>query len=77
MQVMQEAIREEDRLSVFGVENALCQFFFVGKDVMAILLPDPKTYGILIIVSVLFVLTGFAFYMVWFWKVCFYVGVLL
>jgi iron-regulated transporter 1 len=69
MQIMQESIKEEDRLSVFGVENALCQFFFVGKDIMAILLPDPRTYGLLIIVSVLFVLTGFAFYLFWFLKV--------
>ncbi|KAI6193207.1 Solute carrier family 40 protein [Aphelenchoides besseyi] len=68
MQIMQEAIREEDRLSVFGVENALCQFFFLGKDIMAILLPDPRTYGLLIIVSVFFVLSGFGFYVFYFFK---------
>lgn len=69
MQIMQEKVLEVDRLSVFGVENALCQFFFVGKDIMAIVLPDPRTYGILILISVLFVLGGFAFYVVYFLKV--------
>ncbi|KAI6185069.1 Solute carrier family 40 protein [Aphelenchoides bicaudatus] len=62
MQIMQEKVTEEDRFSVFGVENALCQFFFVGKDLMAIVLPDPRTFGILIIVSVVFVFSGFGFY---------------
>lgn len=69
MQIMQESVTEQDRLSVFGVENALCQFFFVGKDLLAIALPDARTYGLLILVSVGFVLTGFGFYMVYFWKV--------
>ncbi|KAI6226268.1 Solute carrier family 40 protein [Aphelenchoides fujianensis] len=68
MQLMQESVKETDRLSVFGVENALCQFFFVGKDVMAIVAPDVRTYGILILISVLFVMSGFAFYLFYFLK---------
>ncbi|KAI6239744.1 Solute carrier family 40 protein [Aphelenchoides fujianensis] len=68
MQLMQESVKETDRLSVFGVENALCQFFFVGKDLMAIVAPDVRTYGVLILISVLFVMSGFAFYLFYFLK---------
>lgn len=61
-QVMQEDIPEEHRGSVFGVESALCLLFSVGKDILAILLPDPRTFGFLIIISVSCVFAGFVMY---------------
>ena len=51
-QIMQESVVEEKRGTIFGVENALCQFFSVSKDIIAILLPDSKTFGLLVFVSV-------------------------
>ncbi|KAE9550406.1 hypothetical protein FO519_006395 [Halicephalobus sp. NKZ332] len=44
-QVMQENIPEKERNTVFGVQNALCQFFSVLKDIVVILLPDERTFG--------------------------------
>uniref|UniRef100_F1KUE2 Solute carrier family 40 member n=1 Tax=Ascaris suum TaxID=6253 RepID=F1KUE2_ASCSU len=61
-QIMQETVPENQRGTVFGVQDSACQFFSVLKDVMVIILPDPRTFGALIIVSVLFVLSGFLFY---------------
>uniref|UniRef100_A0AC35FU07 Solute carrier family 40 member n=1 Tax=Panagrolaimus sp. PS1159 TaxID=55785 RepID=A0AC35FU07_9BILA len=64
-QIMQEQIPEEERNTIFGVQNGLCQFFSVLKDIVVILLPSEKTFGFLIIMSVTFVFIGFLFY-------CFY-----
>uniref|UniRef100_A0A7E4ZSW6 Solute carrier family 40 member n=1 Tax=Panagrellus redivivus TaxID=6233 RepID=A0A7E4ZSW6_PANRE len=61
-QLMQESIPEEERNTVFGVQNALSQFFSVLKDVVVILLPDERTFGFLIIMSVFFVGMGFLNY---------------
>uniref|UniRef100_A0AC35FSW2 Solute carrier family 40 member n=1 Tax=Panagrolaimus sp. PS1159 TaxID=55785 RepID=A0AC35FSW2_9BILA len=58
-QIMQETVIEEKRGTIFGVENALCQFFSVSKDIFAILLPDSKTFGILVFISVAAVAAAF------------------
>uniref|UniRef100_A0AC34Q3X4 Solute carrier family 40 member n=1 Tax=Panagrolaimus sp. JU765 TaxID=591449 RepID=A0AC34Q3X4_9BILA len=58
-QLMQESIEESLRGTIFGVETAFCQFFSVAKDVIAILLPDSKTFGLLVFVSVCAVGTAF------------------
>uniref|UniRef100_A0AC34FFQ5 Solute carrier family 40 member n=1 Tax=Panagrolaimus sp. ES5 TaxID=591445 RepID=A0AC34FFQ5_9BILA len=58
-QIMQETVAEEKRGTIFGVENALCQFFSVSKDIFAILLPDSKTFGILVFISVAAVAAAF------------------
>ncbi|VDM46583.1 unnamed protein product [Toxocara canis] len=61
-QIMQEVIAERERNTVFGVQNACNQFFSVLKDIMVIVLPEPRTFGVLIIVSVIFVTSGFLSY---------------
>ncbi|KAM3718982.1 Solute carrier family 40 member [Dirofilaria immitis] len=58
-QIMQETVPERERNTVFGVQYSVSQFFSVFKDVMTIIIPDPKTFGILIIISILFVFSGF------------------
>jgi iron-regulated transporter 1 len=62
VQIMQENIPEEERGTVFGVQAALAQFFSVLKDVIVIALPDPRTFGLLVIMSVVFVVAGFFCY---------------
>ncbi|KAE9549332.1 hypothetical protein FO519_007448 [Halicephalobus sp. NKZ332] len=64
-QIMQESILEEERNTIFGVQNAFCQFFSVLKDILVILLPDQRTFGLLIIMSVAFVFTGLLQY-IWY-----------
>ncbi|KAK0400553.1 hypothetical protein QR680_015313 [Steinernema hermaphroditum] len=64
-QIMQEAIPESERGTVFGVQTAMCQLFSVLKDITVIILPDPKTFGLLILISIGFVFSGFLSY-------CFY-----
>ncbi|CAJ0958998.1 unnamed protein product, partial [Mesorhabditis belari] len=61
-QVMQEGVEEGERNTVFGVHNALCQTFSVLKDVMVILLPEPSTFAICMVISYLFVFSGFLAY---------------
>uniref|UniRef100_A0A7I4Z1E1 Solute carrier family 40 member n=1 Tax=Haemonchus contortus TaxID=6289 RepID=A0A7I4Z1E1_HAECO len=57
--IMQEGVPESDRNTVFGVHNALCQTFSVLKDVLVIILPDPSTFGICILISNGFVTSGY------------------
>ncbi|KAI1720422.1 ferroportin1 (FPN1) domain-containing protein [Ditylenchus destructor] len=61
-QLMQESIAEEERNTVFGAQNAFCQLFSVLKDIVVILFPDPRTFGLLIAMSVGFVALGFFSY---------------
>ncbi|CAI4232978.1 unnamed protein product [Auanema sp. JU1783] len=58
MHIMQVAVPERQRNTVFGVHNSLCQSFSVLKDLLVIALPDPRTFGLCIIISYLFVTTG-------------------
>ncbi|KAK0400955.1 hypothetical protein QR680_015532 [Steinernema hermaphroditum] len=64
-QIMQEEVPEIERGTVFGVQNAMCQLFSVLKDMSVIALPDPRTFGLLVLISIGFVTCGFVFY-------CFY-----
>ncbi|VDM48987.1 unnamed protein product [Toxocara canis] len=68
-EIMQEMVPERQRGTVFGVQDSACQFFSVLKDLMVIILPNPRTFGVLIIVSVLFVIFGFIFYICYLIKV--------
>jgi iron-regulated transporter 1 len=68
-QLMQEQIPEEERGTVFGVQNASCQLFSVAKDLIVIIFPDPRTFGWLIIMSVTFVAGGFLNYIYYLIKV--------
>uniref|UniRef100_A0A158Q861 Solute carrier family 40 member n=1 Tax=Elaeophora elaphi TaxID=1147741 RepID=A0A158Q861_9BILA len=58
-QIMQETVPERERNTVFGVQDSIAQFFSVLKDILTIIVPDPKTFGTLIIISILFVFSGF------------------
>lgn len=51
-QLMQESVDESIRGTVFGVQTSFCQFFSVAKDILAIMLPDSKTFGLLVFISV-------------------------
>ena len=51
-QLMQESVDESIRGTVFGVQTSFCQFFSVMKDVLAIMMPDSKTFGLLVFISV-------------------------
>ncbi|VDN58517.1 unnamed protein product [Dracunculus medinensis] len=57
-QIMQEKIPERHRGTVFGVQESIAHFFSVIKDLLVIILPDPMIFGLLIILSVTFVVSG-------------------
>ncbi|GMR51751.1 hypothetical protein PMAYCL1PPCAC_21946 [Pristionchus mayeri] len=67
--IMQLATPESQRNTVFGVHNAICQAFSVMKDLLVIVLPDPSTFGICILISFAFVCSGFAAYVYYVVKV--------
>uniref|UniRef100_A0A914EPA5 Solute carrier family 40 member n=1 Tax=Acrobeloides nanus TaxID=290746 RepID=A0A914EPA5_9BILA len=50
-QQMQETIPSHIRGTVSGVQGSLQSFFSVTKDILLILLPDPKLFGLLILAS--------------------------
>lgn len=64
-QIMQESVSEKERGVVFGVQSAINESFSMVKDVMVILLPDPSTFGICIIVSWLSICAGYFSYCVY------------
>lgn len=68
-QIMQESIEERERGAINGVQNALQEFMDMIKSFLVIALPDPKTFGILIIVSFTAVIGGFISYSVYSRKV--------
>ena len=57
---MQTSISEHNRGTVFGVQNSLLALFELLKDLPTIFLPNPKTFGLLIIASFITVGIGFA-----------------
>uniref|UniRef100_A0A0N5BXY5 Solute carrier family 40 member n=1 Tax=Strongyloides papillosus TaxID=174720 RepID=A0A0N5BXY5_STREA len=61
-QIMQENVPENQRGTVFGVQGSICNAFSVMKDIVVILLPDVRTFGILIVISVCASISGFIFY---------------
>jgi hypothetical protein len=64
-QIMQESIAEHERGVVNGVQSSTNQLLSMIKDLMVIILPDPRTFGFLIIVSWLSILGGFLSYSVY------------
>uniref|UniRef100_A0A0N4ZR78 Solute carrier family 40 member n=1 Tax=Parastrongyloides trichosuri TaxID=131310 RepID=A0A0N4ZR78_PARTI len=61
-QLMQENVPEETRSTVFGVQLAICNAFSVFKDLMVLIFPDIRTFGFLIIISYLGVISAFICY---------------
>lgn len=66
---MQENIPEDERLTVFGIQNGICQMFSVLKDLIVIIFPDPRIFGFLIILSVSFVFAAYLHYIYYCLKV--------
>lgn len=80
--IMQVGVAERQRNTVFGVHNALCQTFSVLKveiswkfanhyfqDLLVIALPDPRTFGICILISYCFVCSGYFCYVLYLLRV--------
>ena len=67
-QLMQQKVSEAERNTVFGVQATLSHSFSMLKDLFAFILPDPRTFGLLMIGSVFCVATGFASYFYYLYK---------
>uniref|UniRef100_A0A915IY49 Solute carrier family 40 member n=1 Tax=Romanomermis culicivorax TaxID=13658 RepID=A0A915IY49_ROMCU len=63
-QIMQEQIIDNERGVINGVQHSLNQLLNMIKDILVILLPDPRTFGILIIISCFSVCSGFLSYLI-------------
>ena len=64
-QLLQENVPEGERGAIGGVQSALNRVMDLLKFVLVLILPRPETFGVLIILSVVFVFMGdcfFAFY---------------
>jgi iron-regulated transporter 1 len=61
-QIMQESIAEHERGAINGVQNSLNQLMSMNKELLVILLPDERTFGLLIVVSVSSIALGFISY---------------
>jgi len=61
-QIMQESIAEHERGAINGVQNSLNQLMSMNKELLVILLPDERTFGVLIIVSVSIIALAFLSY---------------
>ncbi|CAH1790412.1 unnamed protein product [Owenia fusiformis] len=68
-QLIQENVHESDRGAVNGVQNSLNSLFDLIKFTLVIILPSPHTFGILIILSVLFICLGAVSYAIYSRKV--------
>uniref|UniRef100_A0A914VF87 Solute carrier family 40 member n=1 Tax=Plectus sambesii TaxID=2011161 RepID=A0A914VF87_9BILA len=64
-QIMQESIAEHERGVVNGVQSSANRLLSMIKDLLVIVLPDPRTFGLLIIISWLSILLGFLSYSVY------------
>uniref|UniRef100_A0A914XJ64 Solute carrier family 40 member n=1 Tax=Plectus sambesii TaxID=2011161 RepID=A0A914XJ64_9BILA len=62
---MQESIAEHERGVVNGVQSSANRLLSMIKDLLVIVLPDPRTFGLLIIISWLSILSGFLSYSVY------------
>ncbi|CAD5216848.1 unnamed protein product [Bursaphelenchus xylophilus] len=67
-QLMQENVLETERLTVFGVHNAICQFFSLLKDILVILFPDPKIFGAFVLLSIMSVMAAYLHYIYYMWR---------
>ncbi|OQV16414.1 putative Solute carrier family 40 member 1 [Hypsibius exemplaris] len=61
-QLIQENVSEKDRGVIGGVQSSLNRFMDMLKFILVMFLPYPETFGILIIISFLFVCFGDCFY---------------
>ena len=61
-QLFLEAVEEQERGIVFGVQNSLNQLMDMLKFVMVIVAPEPEVFGLLVLISFAFVLIGCSFY---------------
>lgn len=57
-QIIQENTGEQHRGVIFGCLMSMNQLFDIFKNILIIVLPKPETFGILIIVSWLAILSG-------------------
>ena len=64
-QIMQESIAEHERGVVNGVQSSVNQLMSMIKDLLVIALPDPRTFGLLIIASWISIFCGYVSYMVY------------
>uniref|UniRef100_A0A914VPH1 Solute carrier family 40 member n=1 Tax=Plectus sambesii TaxID=2011161 RepID=A0A914VPH1_9BILA len=62
-QIMQETIAEHERGVVNGVQSSVNQLMSMIKDLLVIVLPDPRTFGLLIIASWISVFCAYVSYM--------------
>lgn len=62
---MQESIIEQERGVVNGVQSSVNQLMSLVKDLLVIALPNPLTFGFLIIASWVSILCGYVSYMVY------------
>ena len=67
-QLFQENVAEMERGIVNGVQNSLNMLNDMLKFALVIALPDIKTFGILIILSFVFICLGAVFFVVHVWK---------
>uniref|UniRef100_A0A914WA28 Solute carrier family 40 member n=1 Tax=Plectus sambesii TaxID=2011161 RepID=A0A914WA28_9BILA len=58
-QTMQESIAEHERGVVNGVQSSMNQLMSMIKDLLVIALPDPRTFGLLIIASWISIFCGY------------------
>uniref|UniRef100_A0A914EP02 Solute carrier family 40 member n=1 Tax=Acrobeloides nanus TaxID=290746 RepID=A0A914EP02_9BILA len=65
---MQESIPANERGTVFGFHSSICSFFSVAKNILVIMLPDPRTFGILIIISAICTVIGYISYLCYLFK---------
>lgn len=61
-QLFLEAIIEQERGLVLGVQTSLNQLMDMLKFVMVIVAPEPEVFGVLVLISFAFVLIGFMCY---------------
>ena len=61
-QILQEQVEENQRGLINGVQSSLNMFMDMIKFILVIIAPRPETYGILVILSFLFICVGGCFY---------------
>lgn len=61
-QLFLQSVKEHERGIVNGVQSSLNQFADMLKFLMVIFAPDPEVFGILILISFMFVCLGWVFY---------------
>lgn len=61
-QLFLEAVVEQERGIVFGVQNSLNQLMDTLKFVMVIVAPEPEVFGLLVLISFAFVSMGYVLY---------------